>query len=119
MSCWMSSSRVHTTFTGPSTCLRDLHRLGDVVDFQPAAETAAEQVVVHLDLLRRQAGHLRGGGLGAAQHLRSDPDIATVLAHMDGAVHRLHGGVGQKRQLVDRLDRVGGVGHGLGDIALL
>jgi hypothetical protein len=32
------------------------HRLDHVVDFQPAPEAAAEVVVVHLDLLDRQAG---------------------------------------------------------------
>jgi hypothetical protein len=40
----------------------DLHGLGD----ETAADAATEQVVVDPDLLRRQAGHLCGGCLGAA-----------------------------------------------------
>ena len=105
----------HRTVDLPS----DPHGQGDAIDVQPATEAAAEQLIVDLDLLERQAGDLRGRGLRAAQHLRSHPDVTAVLAHMNGAVHRLHGGVRQKRHLVDRLDPVGGVGHGLGDIALL
>ena len=97
----------------------DLHRLGDAVDLQPAAEAAAEQVIVDLDLLQRQAGHLRRRRLGAAQNLRAEPDVAAIRAHMHRAVHRLHGGMRQQRQLIDRLERAGGARHGLGDIAIL
>lgn len=35
------------------------------------------------------------------------------------AVHRLHSGVRQKRQLVDGLDGPGGAGHRLDDVAFL
>ena len=51
MSCWISSSRVHTTLTGPSTCLAMRTALVDHVRLEPAAEAAAEQMVVHGDLL--------------------------------------------------------------------
>ena len=47
MSCWMSSSRVHTTLTGPSTCWAICDRAVHAVDLEPAAEAAAEQMVVH------------------------------------------------------------------------
>ena len=66
MSCWMSSSRVQTTLTGPSTCLRDLDGASDAVDLEPAAEAAADQMIVHDDLLQRQAGGLRGRRPGRA-----------------------------------------------------
>ena len=99
--------------------LGDLHRLGDAVDLQPAAEAAAEQVIVDLDLVQRQAGDLRCRRLRAGQDLRAHPDVAAIRAHVHRAVHRLHGGVGQQRELVDRLECAGGARHGLGDIAIL
>ena len=100
----MSSSRVQTTLTGPSTCLRDAHGLGHVVDLEPATEAAAEQMVVDHDLLQREAGDLGRGRLRAAQHLRAGPHLAAVLPHVDRAVHRLHRGVREERRLVHRFD---------------
>ena len=38
--------------------LRDAHRLGDVVDLEPPAEAAADQMIVDDDLLERKARHL-------------------------------------------------------------
>ena len=38
---------------------------------------------------------------------------------MDGTVHRLHGGVREKRYLVHRFDLHRGAGHGRSDIAIL
>ena len=64
----------------PVDLLGDLHRLRDEVHLEPAAEAAAEEVVVHHDLLQRQAGDLRGDGLRPADDLRADPDVAAVLA---------------------------------------
>ena len=55
MSCWMSSSRVQTTLTGSFDLLGDLHRLRDEVDLEPAAEAAAEQMVVDRDLVGGKA----------------------------------------------------------------
>ncbi len=98
--------------------LGDLHRLGDEIHLEPPAEAAAEQMVMNADLLGRQAGHLRGGGLGAGRDLGAHPDVAAVLAYVDGAVHRLHRGVREERHLVDCLDLLGGAGHDLGHIAL-
>ena len=65
MSCWMSSSRVHTTFTGPVDLLGDAHGRGDHVGLEPAAEAAADQMIVDDDLVDRQAGRLGGLGLRA------------------------------------------------------
>ena len=42
----------------------NFHRMADEVRFQAPAETAAEQLVVHHHLVFRQAGELRGKGLG-------------------------------------------------------
>ena len=96
MSCWMSSSRVQIDLHRAIDLAGDLHRLGDAVDIEPAAEAAAEQVIVDLHLLRRQAGDLRGRRLRAAHDLRADPDVAAILAHMNRAVHRLHGWRGRE-----------------------
>ena len=97
----MSSSRVQTTFTGPSTCLAIRTAWVYVVELQPAAEPAAQQMVVDHHFLRREAGDLRRHGLGPRQHLGAGPDLAAVLPDVDRAVHRLHGGVRQERHLVD------------------
>ena len=104
-------------FHRPVDLFGDRDRLGDPVNVQPAAEAAANKMIVHLDLLRWQSGHLRGSGLSAAHNLVPDPDVATIRAYMHGAVHRLHRGVGQKRKLVDRLDLPGSAGQRLGDVA--
>ena len=117
MSCWMSSSRVHTTFTGPSTCLAISTARIDAVGLQPPAEAAADQMIVHHDLVQRQARGLRGRRLGARHGLAADPDFAAVLADMDRAVHRLHRGVREERNLVGRLDLGGGARQGLVDVA--
>ena len=106
-------------FHRPVDLLGDRDGLGDAVDVQPAAEAAADQMIVHLDLLRRQSGDLRGRGLRAADHLISDPDVAAVFAYMHRAVHRLHRGMGQERHLVHRLDLLGGAGQRLGDVAVV
>ena len=76
MSCWMSSSRVHTTFTGPSTCLAIWTARTDAVGLQPPAEAAADQMIVDDDLLERQAGGLCGHRLDARDRLGADPDFA-------------------------------------------
>ena len=60
------------------------------VDIQPSAEAAAEQMIVDLDCILRQAGELSNRGLGQGRRLGADPDVAAILAEMDGAVHRLH-----------------------------
>ena len=106
----MSSSRVHTTFTGTFTCLRDLARLDDVVGGRigAPAEAAAREHRVELHLLGLEAEHLRRRRLVDALELRAHPDLGAVAAHLHGAVERLHRRVGEERHLVfgdDRLRR--------------
>ena len=113
----MSSSRVQTTLTGPSTCLAISNRANDAVDFETPAESAADEMVVYDDLVQRHSGGFRGRGLRACDRLGADPDFAIVLAHVDGAIHRLHRGVRQERNLVGRFDFRRGAGHGLVGIA--
>src|SRR4030081_1382839 len=83
MSCWISSSRVQTTFTGPSTCMAIWTARGT-----PSISS-------------RRPPPPR---VGSRHDLAADPDFAAVLAHMRRAVHRLHGCMREERNLVGRLD---------------
>ena len=104
---------------GAGDLLRDLDRPDDEIHLEPPAEAAAQEVVVHLHSLFRQAGQLRSRSLGEGGHLRAHPDIAAIGAHVDRAVHRLHGRMREERQLVDRFDLLSGARHGLGDVAVV
>ena len=104
MSCWMSSSRLHTTLTGSFDLLGDQRGLHDEVELEPAPEAAAQQVIVNAHLLRLQPERLRDGLLRDGGDLRADPDIAAVRRHLHGAVHRLHRRVREERRLVDGFD---------------
>ena len=97
---------------GTLDVLGDLDGADDAVDLEPAAEPAADQVIVDHDLVQRQARGLRRRRLGARHDLAADPDFAAVLAHMNGAVHRLHGRVREEGNLVGRLDLGDGARHG-------
>ncbi len=95
----------------------DFDSASDAVDLQPPAEPAADQVIVDHDFFQRQTDSLRRRRLGSRHHLGANPNLAAVVAHMDGAVHRLHRRVCEKRNLIDRLDLGGGARHRLLDIA--
>jgi hypothetical protein len=79
-----------------------LHRANDAVDLETPAEASAEQVIVHGDTLQRQPGDLCCCRLGPREHLSANPDVAAVVAHVRRTVHRLHGRVCEKRNLIDR-----------------
>ena len=98
--------------------LRDFDRPDNEIHLEPTAEAAAQEVIVDLDFFRRQTSRFRDRGLGEGRHLRSHPDIAAIRTNVDGAVHRLHGGVREERRLVNCLDLLGGARHGLGRVAL-
>src|SRR5882762_4555623 len=73
-------------------------------------------MVVDHDLLEREPGDRGRRGLRAAQHLRAGPYLASVLPHVDRAVHRLHRDVRQERRLIYRFDllrRAGERAHGV------
>ena len=70
-------------------------------------------------LLALQTGELHDRGLRQTWDLRADPDVATVLCHLHGAVHRFHRGVREKRLLVDRLDLSRGASDRNGGIAFM
>jgi hypothetical protein len=102
----------------PVNLLCDRNGLGDAVHVEPAAKAAAEQMIVHLDLVGREPSHLRGRSLRAGHHLDSDPNIAAVLGDVHRAIHRLHGSVRQERHLVDGFDLPGCARYCLGEVAL-
>ena len=94
----------------------DLDGTLDAVALQSPAETAADQMVVHHDLVQRQTCDLRGRLLGARERLIADPDLASVGADMNRAVHRLHGRVREERNMVGRFDLGHRTRHRLVDI---
>ncbi len=102
---------------GPIDLHCDLNSTNDAVDLEPAAEAAADQVVVNHHLVQRQSGGLCGHRLDSPERLVADPDFAAVLAHMNRAVHRLHGRVREERNLVGRLDLGDRARHCAVDIA--
>jgi hypothetical protein len=89
----------------PASLLRNLDGKNATVDIQPSAEAAAEQMIVDLDRILRQAGELSNHGLGQGRCLGADPDVAAILAEMDGAVHRLHRRMGEERELINASSR--------------
>src|SRR3984893_7548259 len=100
MSCWMSSSRVQTTLTGPST----------------TAETAAQHVVMRRHLGERKTGGICSIFLYPREHLRAGPHLAPFSRDADRAIERLHRRMRQKRQLVFGIDPFT-LGQALGDVA--
>ena len=107
--------------------LRDAHGFFDHVRLEAPAEAAADEVVVHDDLVERQAGELSPPPTCTrAHHLRADPDFARVWLHVHGAVHRFHRRVREKRQFVRgiesfalRQSALRSIADGLGDDARL
>ena len=116
---------------GPYHLHRPVDLLGDAngrdhhVGLEPAAEAAAEQMVVDDHLLDRKPGGLRRLRLHPGHDLRAGPDFAGIRLDMNGGVQRLHRRMGEKRQLVGRIEPVAGrkalgdVAFGFGDRAIL
>jgi hypothetical protein len=98
---------------GTVDLLGDLDSARDTVALQATAEAAADQMIVHHDLVQWQARDLCGSRLRACDHLAADPDFAPVRADMNGAIHRLHRGVCEQRNLVGCLDLGDGTRQGL------
>ena len=102
---------LHVLLARPDHLDRPVHLLGDLhggvdhVHLQPAAEAAADEVVVHGDFVERQSGDLRRDRLGPGEHLNAHPHLAGGGRDMHGAVHRLHGGMREKGQFVGSLEQ--------------
>jgi len=71
----------------------DLNSPSDAINFEPATKTAAEQVVMHHDLVQRETCGFCRRGLRSRDGLIANPDLAPVATDMNCAVHRLHGRV--------------------------
>ena len=88
---------------GTVDLLGNFDREKGTIWLKPTAEASTQILIVdHNGFLRhsseRRDRRLRDGGL-----LRADPDFADVLPIVHRAIHRLHGCVSQKRQLIDRV----------------
>ena len=117
-------------FAGPHHLDRAIDLLGHAhgrdhhVGFEPAAETATDQVVVDGHFLDREPGRLRRLRLHACHDLRAGPDFASVGLDMNRGVQGLHRRVGKKWQLVRRIQPAAGrkalrdIAGGLGDHAV-
>ena len=109
----------------PDHLHRSLHLLGNLhgahraVVLEAAPEATTEQMIVDADLLPLQAGDFHDRRLRAAGNLCADPDVAAVLGHLHGAVHRFHRRVRQEGLLVDSVDLLCGLRDGRGGIAVM
>ena len=84
--------------------LGDAQRLDDKIHFEAPAESAAQVGEIDLDRLGREAGDFCGGPVDEGDGLGADPDLAAIRLEIHGAVHRLHGGVGDKGRVVLRFN---------------
>ncbi len=78
--------------------------MDNAIDLQPPAKAAAHDVIMDDDFLRRQACQRRRGLLGGRHVLCPNPQFAGIVAHMNGAVHRLHRRMRKEGQLIDGID---------------
>ena len=88
--------------------LRYASRKNAAVSLEPPPETSADEVIVDLDGLTRQTRQLGYQFLRECRCLGSNPDVATILADMYRAVHRLHGRMRQKRSVIDGIEALMG-----------
>jgi hypothetical protein len=79
----------------------------DEVHVDAAPEAAAQERRLDRDLLGLEARDLGRDALRELLELRRTVDEARVLLDVRREVHRLHGGVGQERQLVVGLHALG------------
>jgi hypothetical protein len=99
--------------------LPDGRGLRDEIHLEPPAEAAADQMVVDGDFLRRKSGDLGGHGLRPRNHLGADPDVAAVLPHVNGAVDRFHGSVGEEWELIDGVELRARASQRPGDVSFI
>src|SRR5215813_7660880 len=91
----------------PDHLHRTIDVLGDLdgqhraIGLQPSAEATANQMIVNFDRILWQAGEFGHQRLRERRRLCPDPNVATILLQMNGAVHRLHRRMGQERHLIN------------------
>jgi len=120
---------LNVLFARPDHLDRPIHPLGNLhgrahhVGLESAAETAADQMVVHYNFIDRQSRDLGRRGLRPGEHLGAHPHLAPRRRDVHRAVHRFHGGMCEEGQLILRFQQValsqslGDVSRGLGDRA--
>ncbi len=86
---------------------RNFDSFRDEILLGAAPEAAAQKRRVYADLLRLEPGDLRTRVLTECLELRWRVNVATVGAHVGGAIHRLHRGVGEKRNFVSSFHFLG------------
>ena len=97
----------------------DQHRLTDILLYRCApAEAAAQHHAVDHNLIVRHAGSDGGGHKRGRGALRRRPNLDPLGRDMRRTGLRLHGGVGQVRDGVFRLDAARGACECAGDIAV-
>ena len=103
MSCWISSSRVQTTFTGPSTCL-PMRTAAAPCRLRAGARSRRRAGGCARRPSRAEGPRLSRHMLARGDDLGSGPHFTAVGGDMNRAVQRLHGRVRQKRHLVFDVD---------------
>src|SRR5882724_11675375 len=103
---------------------RDLDGLMIKRHSKATAEASPHEGDVNGDLVFVYAEEFGGVLLGSSTCLGRGPYLAAVIFEPDRDVHRLHGGVGEERKLIDALDAFGGgncvrVEGGIGGVPIL
>src|SRR5207253_6224821 len=81
------------------------------VELEPPTEAATQISRVHPDLFGRDAADTGAEALRPGLELGGRPDVDPVGTDVSGAVHRLHGRMGEERQLVGSVELGGGAGQ--------
>ena len=116
----MSSSRVHTTFTGvPPICLGQDGRFQGEVALRLAPEATAQQRDVDRDIVFLQAKHLRDVAARSARALHAGPDFGFASLICTDAAGGSIGACDAVRNVVLALDDLVGACQGLVDVAFI
>src|ERR1700722_10884589 len=94
---------------GSLNVLSDARGFANAVGLEPSPKATANVMVVDRDFGRFDSEHLRRDALRTTRDLRTHPYLASAIVHVDSAVHRLHGGVSEKRELVGRFKEHAGL----------
>src|SRR5262249_7059660 len=99
--------------------LRDQDGLGHVVSSAAPAKSATQQQLMDVALLNWYAGCLRRRSQRWLRVLRAGPDLTFLVRIKRRCVQRLHARVSLVWIVIHSLDRLGRIGNGTFDVALL
>ena len=80
----------HQFYGLPARLLGDCNRLNDLIARVTPSEAAADETVVHINLLRLETEALAAASVASSAAWSSDPDVETVGLQVHRRVHRLH-----------------------------